>query len=129
MRAFRVVLLCIVSLILAGVDAKAQSYPTKPVKILVPYAPGGTTDIVARIIAEQMRQSLGQPFVVENRPGANGIIAVDELARSKPDGHSIMITPASSTIAAAPSPPESPRHAAHETRFLRVTERQAFPRH
>lgn len=91
MRAFRVVLLCIASLILAGVDARAQSYPTKPVKILVPYAPGGTTDIVARIIAEQMRQSLGQPFVVENRPGANGIIAIDELARSKPDGYTLLL--------------------------------------
>ncbi len=76
----------------AGATAQAQDkYPTKPVKILVPYAPGGATDIVARIIGEQMRQSLGQSFVVENKPGAFGILAVEEMARAKPDGYTLMI--------------------------------------
>ena len=77
----------------AAAEAQAQStaYPNKPVKIIVPYAPGGATDIVARIVGEQMRQSLGQPFVVENKPGANGIIAIEEMARSKADGYTLMI--------------------------------------
>ena len=79
-------------LALAGATAQAQDkYPSKPVKILVPYAPGGATDIVARIVGEQMRQSLGQSFVVENKPGAFGILAIEEMARAKPDGYTLMI--------------------------------------
>jgi tripartite-type tricarboxylate transporter receptor subunit TctC len=77
---------------LAGTAAQAQDkYPSKPVKILVPYAPGGATDIVARIIGEQMRQSLGQSFVVENKPGAFGILAIEEMARARPDGYTLMV--------------------------------------
>ena len=93
MRTFRAVLLCVLGLILGGVEAGAQSaaYPDRPVKILVPYAPGGATDIVARIIGEQMRPILGQPVVVENKPGANGIIAVEEMARAKADGHTLLV--------------------------------------
>jgi len=68
-----------------------EAYPTKPIKIIVPYAPGGATDIVARILGEQLRQILGQSVVVENKPGANGIIAINELVNSKPDGYTLMI--------------------------------------
>jgi tripartite-type tricarboxylate transporter receptor subunit TctC len=72
--------------------ARAQDkYPSKPVRILVPYAPGGATDIVARILGEQLRQILGASFVVENKPGAFGILAVEEMARAKPDGYTFMI--------------------------------------
>jgi tripartite-type tricarboxylate transporter receptor subunit TctC len=75
-----------------AVQAQAQDkYPSKPVKILVPYAPGGATDIITRVLAEQLRQSLGQTFVVENKPGAGGIIAIEEMARSRPDGYTLMI--------------------------------------
>jgi tripartite-type tricarboxylate transporter receptor subunit TctC len=93
LRELRAVLLCVAGLALGGVDAGAQSatYPDRPVKILVPYAPGGATDIVARIVGEQMRPILGQPVVVENKPGANGIIAVEEMARAKADGHTLMV--------------------------------------
>ena len=93
LSTFRAALLCVAGLVLGGVEAGAQSaaYPDRPVKILVPYAPGGATDIVARIIGEQMRQTLGQPVVVENKPGANGIIAVEEMARAKADGHTLMV--------------------------------------
>jgi tripartite-type tricarboxylate transporter receptor subunit TctC len=77
---------------LSGLAARAQDkYPTKPVKILVPYAPGGATDIVARIIGEQLRQILGQSFVVENKPGAFGILAIEEMARAKPDGYTLLV--------------------------------------
>jgi tripartite-type tricarboxylate transporter receptor subunit TctC len=80
------------ALAFSGTAATAQEkYPSKPVKILVPYAPGGATDIITRLVAEQMRQSLGQSFVVENKTGAFGIPAIEEMARSRPDGHTLMI--------------------------------------
>ena len=73
-------------------SADAQDgYPNRPVRILVPYAPGGATDIVARLIADQLRQILGQSFVVENKPGASGIVAIEEMARAKPDGHTLQV--------------------------------------
>jgi tripartite-type tricarboxylate transporter receptor subunit TctC len=67
------------------------AFPTKPIKVLIPYAPGGTTDVVARLLAEQMRQSLGQAVVIENRPGASGLIAIQELVRAAPDGYTLMV--------------------------------------
>jgi tripartite-type tricarboxylate transporter receptor subunit TctC len=69
--------------------AQAQPYPSRPIKVLNPYAPGGAVDVVARIIADPMRQSLGQPVVIENRPGAVGRIALEEAARAKPDGYTL----------------------------------------
>ena len=79
-------------LALGGMAAQAQDkFPSKPVKILVPYAPGGATDIVARIVAEPMRQALGQSFVVENKPGAFGILAIEEMARARPDGYTLQV--------------------------------------
>src|SRR5207344_566059 len=74
-----------------GMATAQDQYPSRPVKIIVPYAPGGATDIVARIIGEQMRQNLGQNFVVENKPGAFGIIAIEEMARAKPDDYTLMV--------------------------------------
>jgi len=74
----------------AATASAQDKYPVKPVKIVVPYGPGGATDIVTRIIAEQMRQSLGQSFVVENKPGAFGIVAIQEMMNAKPDGYTLM---------------------------------------
>lgn len=71
-------------------QAQAPAYPTKPIKIVVPYAPGGATDIVARIVGEQMRQTLGQPVVVESKVGANGVVALEEMLRIK-DGYTLMV--------------------------------------
>src|SRR4029079_14636665 len=85
-------LLCGLCLAVTGRPAPAQDkFPSKPVKILVPYAPGGATDIVSRIVGEQMRQSLGQSFVVENKPGAFGILAIEEMARARADGYTIQV--------------------------------------
>jgi tripartite-type tricarboxylate transporter receptor subunit TctC len=61
------------------------------VKILVPYGPGGSTDIVARLLADQLRERLNAAFVVENKPGASGVIAIEELARAKPDGYTLLL--------------------------------------
>ena len=92
MKRFLSIMLATLGLALAAGHADAQDkYPSKPVKIVVPYAPGGATDIVARVLGEQMRQILGQSFVVENKPGAFGIIAIEEMAHSKPDGYTLMI--------------------------------------
>jgi len=84
--------LTLLCLAFGTVTASAQDkYPSKPVKIVVPYAPGGATDIVARILGEQLKQITGQSFVVENKPGANGIVAINEMVNSKPDGYTLMI--------------------------------------
>lgn len=74
-----------------GFSAQAAKWPTKPVKIIVPYGPGGATDIVARMLADQLNKSLGEPFYVENKPGAFGIIAIEDMAHSAPDGTTLMI--------------------------------------
>jgi tripartite-type tricarboxylate transporter receptor subunit TctC len=75
----------------AAFGQAADKYPSKPVKIIVPYAPGGATDIVARILADQLSKSLGQSFFVENKPGAFGIIAIEDMAHSPADGSTLMI--------------------------------------
>jgi len=72
--------------------AAAQSYPARPVKILVGFAAGGPTDVIARLVAQDMTGSLGQSFVVENRPGANAIIATEAVARSGPDGYTLLFS-------------------------------------
>jgi tripartite-type tricarboxylate transporter receptor subunit TctC len=88
----RISVVALATLALAAGAANAQEkFPAKPVKVLVPYAPGGATDIVARIVGEEMRKSLGQSFVVENKPGAFGIIAIEEMARARADGYTIQV--------------------------------------
>lgn len=78
------------AIVFAAVTAQAQNYPAKPVRIVVPYAPGGATDIVARIVADHMRQTLGQPFVVESKVGGNGIVALEDMMRNR-DGYTLMV--------------------------------------
>jgi tripartite-type tricarboxylate transporter receptor subunit TctC len=77
---------------MAGIaTAMAQAYPSRPITMIVPLAPGGSTDVIARIMAEGMRASLGQPVIVENTTGAGGTIGVGRLARAAPDGYTIGI--------------------------------------
>jgi tripartite-type tricarboxylate transporter receptor subunit TctC len=78
--------------------AAAQDYPTRPVRILVPFPPGGFNDIVGRIIAAQLTERLGKQFIVENRPGAGGIIAGEMLANAPKDGHTLMIVSLAITV-------------------------------
>ena len=73
-------------------DVAAQGYPDKPVRLIVPAAPGGSTDQTGRIIAEALSSSLKQPFFVENRPGASATIGIDLVAKSKPDGYTLGVS-------------------------------------
>ncbi|HYC65730.1 MAG TPA: tripartite tricarboxylate transporter substrate-binding protein, partial [Reyranellaceae bacterium] len=80
------------SLAAVAAPARAQSWPTKPVRLVVPYAPGGTTDVVARIIAEHLGQRLGQNIVIENRPGKGAMIGTALVAKAPPDGYTLLMS-------------------------------------
>jgi tripartite-type tricarboxylate transporter receptor subunit TctC len=83
--------LLIAACVLVAVPAHAQSWPTKPIRLVVPFAPGGSSSIVARTLAAEMEKGLGQPIVVENKPGGGGNVAMHEVARSDPDGYTLII--------------------------------------
>jgi tripartite-type tricarboxylate transporter receptor subunit TctC len=92
--------LCLATVII-GVPASAQAYPTKPIHIVVPLPPGGSNDVLARILAQKMSESFGQPVIVENKPGAAGNIATDFIAKAEGDGYSIAVAP-NQTVAVNP---------------------------
>ena len=71
--------------------AQAQSWPTKPIRLVVPFAPGGTSSIVARSVGAEMEKGLGQPIIIDNRPGGGGNVAMQEVARAEPDGYTLII--------------------------------------
>ncbi len=78
-----------------SVSSHAQAWPAKPIRIVVGFAPGGTTDVMARLMAQQLSESLGQSVVIDNKPGASGNIAAAEVARAAPDGYTLFISPTS----------------------------------
>jgi tripartite-type tricarboxylate transporter receptor subunit TctC len=85
---------------LAAAAAGAQTWPARPVKLVIPFPPGGTLDTVGRMLAERLQSQLGQPFIVENRPGGNGIIGADVVSKSQPDGYTLLFN--ASTFVTAP---------------------------
>jgi tripartite-type tricarboxylate transporter receptor subunit TctC len=92
MKRSGLLFLAALCLAIGGPQATAQQkYPVKPVRVLVPFGPGGGSDIVARIVGEQLRQQLGQTFIIDNKPGAFGIVAAEEMARARPDGYTLLV--------------------------------------
>ena len=81
----------LVATTLAGAAARAEDYPVRPIRVVVPFGPGGPADVAARLIGNVLQESLGQPFVIENRPGAGGVIGTQEAAKSPPDGYTLLM--------------------------------------
>src|SRR5262245_25209793 len=100
-EAHRIAVLAACAWLVSIADAGAQSYPTRPVRFVVAAAPGGTPDILARILAPKMHEQLGQPLIVDNRPGATGNIGAEVAARAQPDGYTILM--ATSVLAISPA--------------------------
>ena len=88
------------SLLAAPVTAAAQTYPSKPIRLVSPYAPGGGTDILARLIGQKLSENLGQSVIVDNRPGGGGVIGTELVAKSPPDGYTIMLASPSPIVVA-----------------------------
>ncbi len=84
-------LLTLAALMLAPMQSMAQDWPSKPIRMIVPFPPGGGTDIISRVIANKLAESLKQPIIVENKPGAGGNIGVDQTAKAAPDGYTIVM--------------------------------------
>src|SRR4029079_13398710 len=82
--------------------AWAQDYPAREIRSVCNFAPGSGADIIVRYYSDKLSRLAGKPVIVENKPGAQGLLATDYVAKSKPDGYTILITPASSTLATAP---------------------------
>ena len=90
----------LIGALLAPVSAIAQAYPSKPVKVIIPFPPGGTLDAIGRQLAQKLSEQLGQQFVVENKPGGNGIIGADAVAKAQADGYTLLFN--ASTFTTAP---------------------------
>jgi tripartite-type tricarboxylate transporter receptor subunit TctC len=90
--------LALTALLLAAVPAPAQDWPAKTVRIIVPFGPGSTPDMVGRLIADHLQQKLGQPFVIENRPGASAHTGTDMVAKAEPDGYTLLATSSAHTL-------------------------------
>src|SRR5688572_31579845 len=99
-------LLVVVSLFSSA--AAAQTYPNKPIRIIVPYAAGGTSDIIARQIGPKLTDAWGQPIIVENKPGANGNVGADFVAKSAPDGYTLLLTDLGGLVISASVYPKLP---------------------
>jgi len=93
--------LCLVLIAVAAAAVRAQSYPTKPIKVVVPFAPGGVADIVMRTMAPRLVEGLGQQVIIENKPSAGGILAAESVARAEPDGYTLLLISNGNAVSAA----------------------------
>src|SRR5215831_1164826 len=84
-------LLSLAFCVLLAASASAQSFPSRPIRMIVPAPPAGITDLSARLVAEGLRVKFNQPVIVENKPGANGVIGVREMLKAEPDGYTLLV--------------------------------------
>src|ERR1700755_3126027 len=93
MKAFgrKLLLAATIGIAALSTAAGAQEYPTKPIHLIVGFAAGGGNDIIARVFGQKLSESLGQPVIIENKPGAGAILATDYVARSAPDGYTLLV--------------------------------------
>src|SRR3954464_7462478 len=89
---------CALLYALSASAAWAQSYPTHPVRVVVPYAVGGSADVYGRFLAAKLSETMGQPFVIENRPGGGAVIGTDAVAKSAPDGYTVLVMSNTHTV-------------------------------
>jgi len=114
MRFLRAIALCAVAstfaLAAAHVAAQAGAYPNRPIRMVIAFPPGGTSDFVGRVVADKMSQFLGQPIVIENKPGATGLIGTQYVQQAAPDGYTLLLAPSDFTLAPGlqPKPPYDP---------------------
>jgi tripartite-type tricarboxylate transporter receptor subunit TctC len=113
------------ALLIAGASALAQDYPVRPIKVVIAFPPGGPTDFVGRVLAEKLKDLLGQPVIIENKAGANGAIGANEVAKSAPDGYTLFLSTAGA-VAITPSlrsdtPYDTLRDFAPVSRVVNVT--------
>src|SRR5215510_8648672 len=92
--AMRTVLRLLIALALLPAASVAQEFPAKPIKLIVPFPPGGPNDIIARAVGQRMQEIGGQPVTIDNRGGAGGVLGTDAVAKAEPDGYTIAITSA-----------------------------------
>src|SRR5215510_452340 len=93
-RAHRLAALALLGMAALAGPALAQNFPSRPIRMVIAFPPGGPTDLVGRLLADKMKDSLGQSVIIENKAGANGAIGADMVAKSEPDGHTIFLTTA-----------------------------------
>ena len=97
-RSSRRQMLALLTIALAAGSAFAQDYPARPVRIIVPFAPGGSADVFGRFLAQRLQESMGQTFVIDNRPGAGSVIGTDAVAKATPDGYTLLLMSNTHTV-------------------------------
>jgi tripartite-type tricarboxylate transporter receptor subunit TctC len=91
----------VAALSVLSIGARAESYPARPVRVIVPFPAGGGTDVIARSLGDELSRSLGKPFIVENKPGAGSIMGSDVVSKSPSDGHTLLLTTSAFSIVAS----------------------------
>src|SRR5437879_3759752 len=96
--------LWLLAFVALAAGARAETFPSRPVRLIVPFAAGGLNDVVARLVAPYLEKALGQPFIIDNRPAASGIVGTEATAKAPPDGYTLLMVASSFTVVPATNP-------------------------